>query len=108
MGPDFATRGVDYPAMETVIFVSGMGFVGVVVAEFVFLYLIAARYQPLDSYIVRRNILQAIINAAFCQGTACPEIDPVCSTKITKGTNNLPEVKRQCTKTPPLANKIIN
>ena len=92
-----ATRGVHYPAMATVCFVAGMGFVGVVVAEFVFLYLIAARYQPLDSYKVRRDILSSIITAAYCKGgPPCPPATPACQANITVGEDNLPVIQRAC------------
>jgi flagellar basal body-associated protein FliL len=102
LGPEVATRGVHYPAMGTVFFVSGMGFVGVVIAEFVFLYLIAARFQPLDSYQVRRDIVQAIINYAYCSDRPCPTAQPYCYVDASKGDGNLPVLTRKCSTQPPI------
>lgn len=100
-----AARGVHYPAMGTVVFVSAMGFVGVVIAEFVFLYLIAARYQPLDSYTVRRNIIEALIDFPYCQTKVCPPPNTLCKVEISKGPDNRPVLTPTCVLPPsPKAN----
>lgn len=96
-----AVRGVHYPAMGSVVFVSAMGFVGVVIAEFVFLYLIAARYQPLDSYTVRRNIIEALIDFPYCQNKVCPPPNTFCKVQISKGPDNRPVLTPTCV-LPPL------
>lgn len=60
-GPN-GVKGRDYPSLRTVFVVAGLGFAGVVVAEFVFLYAIAARYRPLDNYGVNRSVLDAFLS----------------------------------------------
>jgi len=92
-----AVGGVDYPEMGTVFFVAAMGFVGVVIAEFVFLYLIAARYKPLDSYTVRRDLIFSLLKVGLCTGVSCPP-GKLCQVVVSKDspTSSLPTVKAVC------------
>lgn len=56
--------GVDYPSMGNVVFIACMGFIGVMVAEFVFLYTVGYFYEPLDNYATTRAILDGLLHFA--------------------------------------------
>lgn len=68
---DVAKAGVDYPSMGNVIFISCMGFIGVVIAEFVFLYTVGYFYEPLDNNKVKQSVIDSLLTYAFCTNGCC-------------------------------------
>ena len=56
-----AVAGENLPSMTKVFQVAGFGFAGVVVAEFVFLYAVAARAEPLDEHKFKSAVIDALI-----------------------------------------------
>jgi len=56
-----AVRGVNYPDLAHIFRICAFTFLGVIAAEFLFLYGIAAQYKPLDPNKVKAAILQAVI-----------------------------------------------
>jgi len=68
---DAAKAGVDYPSMGNVIFIACMGFIGVIIAEFVFLYTVGYFYEPLDNNQVKRSVIDSLLNFAWCENESC-------------------------------------
>ena len=56
-----AVVGQDYPDLVHIFRISAFTFLGVIAAEFLFLYGIAAQYKPLDPNDVKKAILQATV-----------------------------------------------
>jgi len=59
---------VDYPSMSNVLFISVMGFIGVIAAEFVFLYTVGYFYEPLDNYQLKRDIIDDFLYGFILPG----------------------------------------
>jgi len=56
-----ATKGVHYPDLAHIFRISAFTFCGVIVAEFLFLYAIAAQFKPLDPNAVKKAIVESVI-----------------------------------------------
>ena len=61
LGRGKAVRGIAYPDLPRLFQIAAITFVGVVAAEFVFLYVIAKQYQPLDPNAIKKRIVDAMI-----------------------------------------------
>ena len=59
-----AKAGKDYPDMKKVLLVTTLGFAAVIVTEFVFLYMVPARYQPLDANKTKCVIIDTLLGLA--------------------------------------------
>lgn len=66
-----AKAGVDYPSMGNVIFIACMGFIGVIIAEFVFLYTVGYFFEPLDNNKVKRSVIDSLLTYAWCVNGCC-------------------------------------
>lgn len=64
--PGKAQPGVGYPNMKSTMVVVAAGFGAAIVTEFIFLFAIAARFQPLDANVLKHTIVKQLV--AIAQG----------------------------------------